>query len=103
MERIAEVVELIQRSSSEVGLQLAGLRFIIKTLEEEAGRERQVIKPEGLTIRSVLWWVLWACPDLEMAGPCLPGETGQENQLLLSAGAGCWLVSVSGAGITPGW
>uniref|UniRef100_A0A8C4VHW4 Cullin-9 n=1 Tax=Gopherus evgoodei TaxID=1825980 RepID=A0A8C4VHW4_9SAUR len=42
-------------SSSEVGLQLAGLRFIIKTLEEEAGRERQVVKPEGgLTIRSKL-------------------------------------------------
>uniref|UniRef100_A0A8C4VI08 Cullin-9 n=1 Tax=Gopherus evgoodei TaxID=1825980 RepID=A0A8C4VI08_9SAUR len=39
LERIAEVVELIQRSSSEVGLQLAGLRFIIKTLEEEAGRD----------------------------------------------------------------
>ncbi|XP_077670303.1 LOW QUALITY PROTEIN: cullin-9-like [Eretmochelys imbricata] len=54
LERIAEVVELIQRSSSEVGLQLAGLRFIIKTLEEEAGRERQVIKPEGLTIREKL-------------------------------------------------
>uniref|UniRef100_A0A8C4YJ43 Cullin 9 n=1 Tax=Gopherus evgoodei TaxID=1825980 RepID=A0A8C4YJ43_9SAUR len=42
-------------SSSEVGLQLAGLRFIIKTLEEEAGRERQVVKPEGgLTIREKL-------------------------------------------------
>ncbi|XP_044867648.1 cullin-7 isoform X1 [Mauremys mutica] len=55
LERIAEVVELIQRSSSEVGLQLAGLRFIIKTLEEEAGRERQVIKPEGgLPIREKL-------------------------------------------------
>uniref|UniRef100_A0A8C4VCE7 Cullin 9 n=1 Tax=Gopherus evgoodei TaxID=1825980 RepID=A0A8C4VCE7_9SAUR len=40
---------------SEVGLQLAGLRFIIKTLEEEAGRERQVVKPEGgLTIREKL-------------------------------------------------
>ncbi|XP_075782038.1 cullin-9-like isoform X2 [Pelodiscus sinensis] len=47
LERVAEAAELVQKSSSEVGLQSAGLRFIIKTLEEEAGRERQVIKPEG--------------------------------------------------------
>ncbi|XP_074845382.1 cullin-9-like isoform X2 [Carettochelys insculpta] len=47
LERVAEVVELIQKSSSEVGLQAAGLQFIIRRLEEEAGRERQLIKPEG--------------------------------------------------------
>ncbi|XP_067389128.1 cullin-9-like [Emydura macquarii macquarii] len=55
LERIADMVEMIQRSSSQVGMQVAGLRLIIKTLEEEVGRERQVIKPEGgLTIREKL-------------------------------------------------
>uniref|UniRef100_A0A8C8STZ7 Cullin 9 n=1 Tax=Pelusios castaneus TaxID=367368 RepID=A0A8C8STZ7_9SAUR len=55
LERVVDVVDVIQRSSSELGLQVAGLRFITKTLEEEAGRERQVIKPEGgLSIRSKL-------------------------------------------------
>ncbi|XP_067389010.1 cullin-7 isoform X2 [Emydura macquarii macquarii] len=55
LERIADMVEMIQRSSSQVGMQVAGLRIIIKTLEEEAGRERQVIKPEGgLTVREKL-------------------------------------------------
>ncbi|XP_059576337.1 cullin-9 isoform X3 [Alligator mississippiensis] len=55
LEKIADALEMIQRSSSEVELQVAGLRFIIKTLEEEPGRERQLIKVEGgLTVREKL-------------------------------------------------
>ncbi|XP_025047893.1 cullin-9-like isoform X5 [Alligator sinensis] len=55
LEKIADALEMIQRSSSEVELQVAGLRFIIKTLEEELGRERHLIKIEsGLTIREKL-------------------------------------------------
>ncbi|XP_059576354.1 cullin-7 isoform X4 [Alligator mississippiensis] len=55
LEKIADALEMIQRSSSEVELQVAGLRFIIKTLEEELGQERHLIKIEsGLTIREKL-------------------------------------------------
>lgn len=65
MEKIADIGDLIQKSSSEVGLQMAGLRFITKLLEEEPGQARQVIKADGgLTVRSV---VLVFLPDARAA------------------------------------
>ncbi|XP_039180415.1 cullin-9-like [Crotalus tigris] len=52
LEKLADVVDIIQKSSSEVALQVAGLRFIIKILEDEPGQERQIIKVEsGPSIR----------------------------------------------------
>ncbi|KAL8185246.1 UNVERIFIED_CONTAM: hypothetical protein K2H54_043762, partial [Gekko kuhli] len=52
LEKIADIGDIIQKSSSEVGLQMAGLRFITKLLEEEPGQARQVIKADGgLTVR----------------------------------------------------
>ncbi|XP_025939208.1 cullin-9-like isoform X4 [Apteryx rowi] len=45
--KIVDVVDVMQRSSSEVGLRLAGLKHILKILEEEAGLERQVGKAQG--------------------------------------------------------
>uniref|UniRef100_A0A8D0G4D8 Cullin 9 n=1 Tax=Sphenodon punctatus TaxID=8508 RepID=A0A8D0G4D8_SPHPU len=50
LEKLADVVDMIQKSSSEVGLQLAGLRFITKILEEEAGRERQTCLSDTLAL-----------------------------------------------------
>ncbi|XP_053168983.1 cullin-9-like isoform X2 [Hemicordylus capensis] len=47
LEKLADVVDIIQKSSSEVGLQMAGLRFITKILEEEPSQDRQVIKVDG--------------------------------------------------------
>uniref|UniRef100_A0A8C5S4V1 Cullin-9 n=1 Tax=Laticauda laticaudata TaxID=8630 RepID=A0A8C5S4V1_LATLA len=53
LEKLADIVDTIQKSSSEVALQVAGLRFIIKILEDEPGQERQIIKVEsGPSIRS---------------------------------------------------
>lgn len=55
LEKIADIGDIIQKSSSEVGLQMAGLGFITKLLEEEPGHARQVIKADGgLTVRSVV-------------------------------------------------
>ncbi|XP_070788437.1 cullin-9-like [Pituophis catenifer annectens] len=52
LEKLADIVDIIQKSSSEVALQVAGLRFIIKILEDEPGQERQIIKVEsGPSIR----------------------------------------------------
>uniref|UniRef100_A0A8D0G605 Cullin-9 n=1 Tax=Sphenodon punctatus TaxID=8508 RepID=A0A8D0G605_SPHPU len=49
---MTDIVEMIQKSSSEAGLQVAKLRFLTKILEEEAGREWKVIKVEGgLSVR----------------------------------------------------
>nr|XP_034967052.1 cullin-9-like [Zootoca vivipara] len=47
LEKLADVVDVIQKSSSEVALQMAGLRFITKILEDEPGQERQVIKVDS--------------------------------------------------------
>uniref|UniRef100_A0A8C5S4L7 Cullin-9 n=1 Tax=Laticauda laticaudata TaxID=8630 RepID=A0A8C5S4L7_LATLA len=47
LEKLADIVDTIQKSSSEVALQVAGLRFIIKILEDEPGQERQIIKVEN--------------------------------------------------------
>ncbi|XP_016847250.2 cullin-9 isoform X1 [Anolis carolinensis] len=47
LEKIGDIIDMIQKSGSEVILQMAGLRFITKILEEEPGQERQVIKVEG--------------------------------------------------------
>lgn len=56
LEKLADIVDIIQKSSSEVALQVAGLRFIIKILEDEPGQERQIIKVEsGPSIRSVFF------------------------------------------------
>uniref|UniRef100_A0A670KD48 Cullin 9 n=1 Tax=Podarcis muralis TaxID=64176 RepID=A0A670KD48_PODMU len=41
LEKLTDVVDIIQKSSSEVALQMAGLRFITKILEDEPGQERQ--------------------------------------------------------------
>ncbi|KAM3854465.1 cullin-9-like [Vipera latastei] len=55
LEKLADIVDVIQKSSSEVALQVAGLRFIIKILEDETGQERQIIKVEsGPSIREKL-------------------------------------------------
>ncbi|KAJ7341185.1 hypothetical protein JRQ81_005005 [Phrynocephalus forsythii] len=52
LEKIGETVDMIQKSGSEVTLQMAGLRFITKILEDEPGQERQLIKVEGgLSVR----------------------------------------------------
>ncbi|XP_075605647.1 cullin-9-like isoform X3 [Balearica regulorum gibbericeps] len=52
--KIATVVDVIQSSSSEVGLRLAGLRHITKILAEEPELEQQVGKAQGrLGTRSV--------------------------------------------------
>ncbi|KAM9273288.1 cullin-9-like [Cariama cristata] len=52
--KIAAVVDVIQSSSSEVGLRLAGLKRIMKILEEEPEPEQQVGKAQsGLGTRSV--------------------------------------------------
>ncbi|KAM6433601.1 cullin-9-like [Rhynochetos jubatus] len=51
---LAKVVDVIQSSSSEVGLRLAGLQHILRILEEEPEPEQQVGKaPGGLGTRSV--------------------------------------------------
>nr|XP_009937429.1 PREDICTED: cullin-9 [Opisthocomus hoazin] len=42
--RIGAVVDVIQSSSSEVGLRLAGLKHIVKILEEEPEAEHQALK-----------------------------------------------------------
>ncbi|KAM9241023.1 LOW QUALITY PROTEIN: cullin-9-like [Leptosomus discolor] len=52
--RIAAMAEVIQSSSTEVGLRLAGLKHVLKILEEEPGPEQQVGKAQGrLGTRSV--------------------------------------------------
>ncbi|XP_075269404.1 cullin-9 isoform X4 [Opisthocomus hoazin] len=52
--RIGAVVDVIQSSSSEVGLRLAGLKHIVKILEEEPEAEHQVGKAwGGLEARTV--------------------------------------------------
>ncbi|KAM6083434.1 cullin-9-like [Chlamydotis macqueenii] len=52
--KIAAVVDVIQSSSSEVGLRLAGLKHIMKTLEEEPEPQQQFGKAQGgLGTRSV--------------------------------------------------
>lgn len=52
--KIAAVVDVIQSRSSEVGLRLAGLKHIVKILEEEPEVEQQVVKAQGgLRTRSV--------------------------------------------------
>lgn len=54
LEQLAEVMEVIQKSSCGVLLQMAGLRFISEILEEEPGQQKMLIKAEDeLTIRSV--------------------------------------------------
>ncbi|XP_051469586.1 cullin-9-like isoform X2 [Apus apus] len=45
--RIAAIADTIQSSTSEVGLQLAGLRQIVRILEEEPELEQQVNKAQG--------------------------------------------------------
>ncbi|XP_054840275.1 cullin-7 isoform X2 [Eublepharis macularius] len=52
LEQLAEVVEVIQESGCGMVLQMAGLRFITKIMEEEPGQQRQLIRAEDeLTIR----------------------------------------------------
>lgn len=52
--KIAATVDVIQSSSSEVGLRLAGLKHITKILEEEPEPEHQFGKAQGgLGTRSV--------------------------------------------------
>ncbi|KAM7118617.1 cullin-9-like isoform 3-T3 [Ciconia maguari] len=52
--KVAAMVDMIQSSSSEVGLRLAGLKHIVKILEEEPEPEQQVGKAQGgLGTRSV--------------------------------------------------
>ncbi|XP_074898457.1 cullin-9-like isoform X3 [Buteo buteo] len=52
--KIAAVVDVVQSSSSEVGLRLAGLKHIVKILEEEPEAEQQVGRAQGgLGTRSV--------------------------------------------------
>ncbi|XP_068262021.1 cullin-9-like isoform X3 [Nyctibius grandis] len=45
--KIAAVVDVIQSSNSEVGLRLAGLKHIVKILEEQPEPEQQVGKAQG--------------------------------------------------------
>ncbi|XP_049689421.1 cullin-9-like isoform X2 [Accipiter gentilis] len=52
--KMAAVVDVVQSSSSEVGLRLAGLKHIVKILEEEPEPEQQVGRAQGgLGTRSV--------------------------------------------------
>lgn len=52
--KMAAVVDVIQSSSSELGLCLAGLKHIMKILEEEPEPEPRVSKVQGgLGTRSV--------------------------------------------------
>ncbi|XP_069464981.1 cullin-9 isoform X2 [Ambystoma mexicanum] len=52
LEKFGDIVDLIRKSSSELELQLTALGYIIKLLEEEPSREKQIIKTEsGPTIR----------------------------------------------------
>ncbi|XP_062980015.1 cullin-9-like [Elgaria multicarinata webbii] len=49
LEQLADAMEMVQKSSGDMELQMAGLRFITKVLEEEPERERQerhVLKAE---------------------------------------------------------
>ncbi|KAM6298282.1 cullin-9-like [Aegotheles albertisi] len=45
--KVAAMVDVIQSSSSEMGLRLAGLKHIVKILEEEPEPEQQVSKAQG--------------------------------------------------------
>lgn len=45
--KVAAVAEVIQSSSSAVGLRLAGLKHILKMLEEEPKSEQQVGTAQG--------------------------------------------------------
>lgn len=45
--KVAAVVEVIQSSSSAVGLRLAGLKHVLKMLEEEPRSEQQVGTAQG--------------------------------------------------------
>ncbi|XP_042302555.1 cullin-7-like isoform X2 [Sceloporus undulatus] len=50
LEQLADAMEMIQKSSNDMELQMAGLKFIAKLLEEEPGREwqeKQVLKSES--------------------------------------------------------
>ncbi|XP_043916222.1 cullin-9 [Protopterus annectens] len=46
LEKFEEVVELMKKSPTELGLVAAGLRYITRVLEEEQSREKLVIKVE---------------------------------------------------------
>ncbi|KAJ6666989.1 hypothetical protein lerEdw1_018991 [Lerista edwardsae] len=50
LEQLADAMEMIQKSGGDIELQMAGLQFITKILEEEPGQERrdkQATKAEG--------------------------------------------------------
>nr|XP_060610432.1 cullin-9-like [Anolis sagrei ordinatus] len=55
LEQLADAMEMIQKSNNDVELQMAGLKFIAKILEEKPGQEqqeKQPLKPESeLSIR----------------------------------------------------
>ncbi|XP_017546167.1 cullin-9 isoform X1 [Pygocentrus nattereri] len=52
LEKIGEVVDIMKKSSSDPGQQLAGMKFICKVLEEEGPQERSTLRSDSAqTIR----------------------------------------------------
>lgn len=64
LEQLADAMELIQKSYSDIELQMAGLRFITRILEKDQETERVSVKAvEELTIRSVLLVIIACAPQ----------------------------------------
>lgn len=52
LEKIGEVVDMMKKSSSDSGLQLAGVKVISKILEEQGPQEKSIFKTDSAqTIR----------------------------------------------------
>ena len=51
LEKLGEVVDIMKKGGSEPGQQLAGMKFIVKVLEEEGPQERGGLRADAQTIR----------------------------------------------------
>lgn len=52
LEKLGEVVDIMKKSSSDSGLQLAGMKVISKILEEEGPQEKSTLRSDSAqTIR----------------------------------------------------
>ncbi|XP_028845070.1 cullin-9 isoform X2 [Denticeps clupeoides] len=47
LEKLGEVVDIMKKSSSDIGLQLAGMKFIYKLLEEEVPQEKSTVRSDS--------------------------------------------------------
>lgn len=55
LEKMGEVVDIMKKSSSDSGLQLAGMKVISKILEEEGPQERSSVRSDSAI---TIWWEL---------------------------------------------